>query len=105
MVKKVKLEVVSVNFVKENVGSFNFEGEGIYRFSVGGLRSKECEKISNENNIEVMEEEDILDYMVNEDSCEDDVNKLKEFVYSDFDNKGYMCVFGEDVYEEYYYIK
>lgn len=100
---------VGVEYIINNVFGFEFEGEGVYKFVGGSGEFYDCVKVSDSNVVEVMSVSDILDSIVDEDFSEKDVNKLKEFVYSDFDDDGekmrYYCVYGEDQFEEFYYVK
>lgn len=103
---------VSVDFIKKNVDfDFEFEGSGVYEFVGGSGEIYGYEKISNNNEVELMNVDDILNSIVDEDFSEKDINKLKEFVFSDFDDDlgcekmRYVCCYGEDDFREYYYVK
>lgn len=113
--KLVKFEkFVDENYIRENVYNFEYKGEGIYKFEFCDFGVCRWEKVSNNNEIEVMDENEIVKFVVGDsDDWElSDIKKLREFVYSGWEDDDlgnedlrYILWLNECENEEFYWVK
>lgn len=103
---------VNEKYVRENVYNFKFEGEGIYSFYFCDIGVYKWEKVSNNNEVEVLEEEDIIKMKLEEGYKIEEISKWKEFIFGGFEdddlgNKDLRYVLWMDECDniEYYYVK